>query len=54
MRNSSLMDDRERVREAWLDFVFEVAFASGLLKLVRRLGMTPKSWVLEREARKRS
>lgn len=45
------MTDGERFREAWLDFVYEFTNALGLLKLVRRLGMTPKAWILERESR---
>ncbi len=47
----TMQDDLDRLREAWLDFAYLVVKALGIIALVRRLGMLPKAWVTEREAR---
>jgi hypothetical protein len=47
----TMQDDLDRLREAWLDLTYGVMKALGIVALVRRLGMQPKAWVREREAR---
>lgn len=41
----------DRLREAWLDFGFQVLKALGIVALVQRLGWKLKPWAQEREAR---
>lgn len=45
--------DLERLREAWLDLAYVLGRELGLIWLVRRLGLQPKRWVVEREIRDR-
>ncbi len=47
----TMQDDLDRLREAWLDLAYSMVKAVGIVALVRRLGMQPKAWVTEREAR---
>jgi hypothetical protein len=43
--------EMEKLREAVRDLGYEVFKTLGIIRLARRLGMTPKPWVLERELR---
>jgi hypothetical protein len=43
--------EMEQFREACLDTAYLIFKALGFPRLVRRLGMTPRPWVLDREKR---
>lgn len=47
----TLDEEREQLREAGRDLGYQVFRALGMIALVRRLGMTPKPWIREREKR---
>ena len=48
---STLQEQQEAFRIAWLDFAYEVVTSIGIVTLTRKLGMVERDWV--REARKR-
>lgn len=47
------MSEPADLAEAVRDLGYEVAKALGVLRLIRRLGMEPEPWVVEREHREK-
>lgn len=45
----TLQSDFEKLSNAWLDLVYAICRTAGVVRLARRLGMTPRAWVTERE-----
>jgi hypothetical protein len=45
----TLDDELAELRRAWLDLAYSLVKASGMLSLIRRMGLTPKDWIRERE-----
>lgn len=46
-----LQDELDEFHEAGRDLGYAIFKASGMIALVRKLGMTPKAWIREREQR---
>jgi hypothetical protein len=49
----TLQEDAERLREAWLDVLYEVGKAWGLIRFLEWRGAKLKPWVRERQIRDR-
>ena len=46
-------DDMQRLREAWRDLVWVCLRAWGVIWVARKIGLTLKPWIEERESRRR-
>ena len=46
---AALTEQAALLRERLIDFVYALCRTSGVIRLSRRLGMSPRQWVLNRE-----